>query len=190
MVLGFVFNAGVVTPLWHMCDIESNGVVKGRRGVHGDSTVFRRAAAAFDLPSATFPQSYGALATTMEAIRQVRDVLLNDTHPPPLGETELGVEVPDVVSVTEQLTVRVTGADAPASSCRVFDATTDQQLAVPPLLRQPDAGDDALTALALLDKPWVNRVEVKAGGASPVGQYAMVTGPDEVDLTEDEDEVA
>jgi hypothetical protein len=152
----------------------------------GDSTVFRRAAAAFDLASASLPQAHGSLAKTPEAISHVRDVLLNATAGPPLGVTELGVEVSDIVSLDQPLEVRVTGADAPAAMCRIFDASTDQQVAVPPLLHQPDASNDAWTAVALVDQPGVYRIEVKAGGASPVVQYTMVTSPAEIDLAEDE----
>jgi hypothetical protein len=177
---------GVLTELYETCTTSSDGTITGRENLAGDSTVFRRAAAAFDLAAASLPQAHGSLAKTPEVISHVRDVLLNATAGPPLGVTELGVEVPDLVPMGQQLEVRVTGADAPAALCRVFDATTDQQVAVPPLLHQPSGGDDALTALALVDKPGVYRVEVKAGGASPVVQYTMVIGPDEVDLAEDE----
>jgi hypothetical protein len=179
---------GVLTELYETCTTSPDGTITGRENLAGDSTVFRRAAAAFDLASASLPQAHGSLAKTPEAISHVRDVLLNATAGPPLGVTELGVDVPDIVSLDQPLEVRVTGADAPAALCRIFDAATDQQIAVPPLLAQRESDGDALTATALVDTPGIYRVEVKAGGASPVVQYTMVTGPDEVDLTEDEDE--
>jgi Lecithin:cholesterol acyltransferase len=172
---------GVLTELFKTCTTTPEGRITGRENLAGDSTVFRRAAAAFDLASASLPQAHGSLAKTPEAISHVRDVLLNATAGPPLGVTELGVDVTDVIPLDQPLEVRVTGADADAASCRVFDATSGAQVAVAPLLRR----DDMLVAATQLDVPGVYRVEVKAGGASAVVQYVMAADPDELSLAGD-----
>jgi len=173
---------GVVTELYATCTTTADGTITDRVDLGGDSTVFRRAAAAFDLASASLPQAHGSLAKTPEAIAHVRDVLLNAMAGPPLGVTELGVEVPDVAFMDQRLEVRVTGADAPAAVCRVFDADSGAQVATPPLLRR----DGLLVASTELDVPGVYRIEVKAGGASAVVQYTMVADADDLPLVEDE----
>jgi hypothetical protein len=182
-------NAGTVTPLWHTCETDSEGVITGRRDVQGDGTVFRRGAAVFDLPAATLPQSHGAVAATAEAIAHIRDILVNGTQGPPLGSTELGIEVPDIVSTTKELRVRVNGPDAPGAIYRLFDAATDRQVAVPPLIASRDGGEGVYTAIVVVDEPGVYRVEVKSGGASPVVQYTMVMRPDELNVADEDDVV-
>jgi pimeloyl-ACP methyl ester carboxylesterase len=166
---------GVVTPLQHTCEVDENGVVKKRVDHRGDGTVFRLAAAAFNLSPGTLPQSHGAVAATEEAISHVRDVLTNDTAGPPLGPGEIGIDVPDVVPVDQPLTITVTGADTSGTSCRVFDAFSGRQVAWPPLLE----ADDVVTATVELPEPGVYRVEVKGGGTSAVSEQVMAVPPEE-----------
>lgn len=168
---------GVLTPLMHTCITDPAGVIRERLDLRGDGTVFRRSAAGFGLSPGTLPQSHGAIAATEEAISHVRDVLTNDTAGPPLGPGEIGIDVPDVVSVEEPLTITVTGADATGTSCRVVDAFSHWQVAVPPLQRR----DGVLTASVVLGEPGVYRVEVKGGGASAVTEQFLAVPPEEAD---------
>jgi pimeloyl-ACP methyl ester carboxylesterase len=166
---------GVATPLQHTCLTDEDGVIEQRMDLGGDGTVFRRSAAAFGLAPGTLPQSHGAVAATEEAISHVRDVLTNDTAGPPLGTGEIGVDMPDVVSVKEPLTITVTGADISGTSCRVFDAFSGRQVAWPPLQR----ADRVVTASVDLPEPGVYRVEVKGGGASAVSEQVMAVSPED-----------
>lgn len=166
---------GVLTPLMHTCITDPAGVIRERPDLRGDGTVFRRSAAGFGLSPGTLPQSHGAVAATEEAISHVRDVLINDTAGPPLGPGEIGIDVPDVVSASEPLTITVTGADATGTTCRVVDAFSRWQVAVPPLQRR----DGVLTASVVLGEPGVYRVEVKGGGASAVTEQVLAVPPEE-----------
>jgi hypothetical protein len=123
----------VVTSLKHTCLSDQTGVIEQWVDLGGDGTVFRRSAAAFGLAPGTLPQSHGAVAATEEAISHVRDVLTSDTVGPPLGPGEIGIDIPDVVSVDEPLTITVTGTDTRGTACRVFDAFIQRQVAWPPL---------------------------------------------------------
>jgi hypothetical protein len=175
-------TGGVLTPLMHTCHVDDQGRVVRREDLAGDSTVFRRSAAGFDLPPSTLPQSHGALASTEEAISHVRDVLTNDTAGPPLGGlTRIGVDVPDVISADQPLKITVSGAGTAGTSCRIVDVFTNRQVARPPLQRQ----DGVSTASADLPRPGVYRVEVKGGGTSAVTQQVMVIPP-EAQLSEDD----
>ena len=171
---------GVLTPLRHTCITDQAGVIKERLDLAGDGTVFRRSAAGFGLSPGTLPQSHGAVAATEEAISHVRDVLTNDTAGPPLGPGEIGIDVPDVVSAAEPLTITVTGADATGTSCRVVDAFTRWQVAVPPLQRR----EGVVTASVVLGEPGVYRVEVKGGGASAVTEQVLAVTPEDYVLDE------
>jgi pimeloyl-ACP methyl ester carboxylesterase len=166
-------DGGVVRALMHTCFTDKTGRITERRDLGGDGTVFRRAAAAFDLSPGTLPQSHGAVAATEEAIAYVRDVLTNDTAGPPLGPAAIGVDVPDVVSAAEPVTITVTGTEASGTSCRVVDTFTGRQVAWPPLLLQ----DGVVTATVELPEPGVYRVEVKGGGGSAVTQQVMTVSP-------------
>ena len=181
-----ILDAGVVKPLQHTCRTDAEGVVLDRSDLLGDGTVFRRAAAAFDLPCSTLPQAHGALAKTREAIAHVRDILMNDSLGPPLGGTEVGVDVPDLIPSGQRLIITVTGLDAAGASCRVFDASDNRQVALPPVVKDPASSDGACRAAVALAVPGVYRVEVKAGGSSPIVQHAMVLAP--TDLAEVEDD--
>ncbi|MFG1816970.1 hypothetical protein ACGFIF_24655 [Kribbella sp. NPDC049174] len=168
-------NGGAMTPLLQVCWPDSTGRIERRENLAGDETVFRRAAAAFDLDPQTLAQSHGALPADEYAIAKVRDVLLNSTAGPPLGAGTIGVDVPDVVSVAEPLTVTVTGAKASGTSCRVFDAFTRRQVAWPQLR----GVDSPLTASVALPRPGVYRIEVKGGGTSAVSQQVMAIAPED-----------
>lgn len=168
-------TAGVLTPLMHTCHVDDQGRVLSRENLAGDSTVFRRAAAAFDLPSATLAQSHGALAATEEAVSHVRDVLTNDTAGPPLGGlTRIGIAVPDVICVDHPLTVTVTGTGPAGTSCRIVDVFSNRQVASPRLQEK----DGVTAASADLPRPGVYRVEVKGGGSSAVTQQVMAIPPE------------
>ncbi|MFZ0157776.1 MAG: hypothetical protein WAL50_01995 [Kineosporiaceae bacterium] len=181
-------DAGKVTALQHAVRTDADGIVLAREDLRGDETVFRRAAAAFGLSPATLPQSHGSIAKTPEAISHVLDVLRNDTLGPPLGATELGVDVPDMVSAAEPLVVRVDGPDARSATCLVHDASTGRLVATPRLRRSRQDGEaeDLRVARVDLTEPGTYKIEVKAGGSSAVVQHTMVVAPGDLQLDEDD----
>jgi hypothetical protein len=166
---------GIVTPLQHTCLTDQACLIEQRVDLGCDGTVFRRSAAAFGLAPGTLPQSHGAVAATEEAISWVRDVLPNDTAGPPLGPGEIGIDIPDVVSVDEPLTITVIGADTGGTSCRVFDAFIWRQVA----WRASQRLDGVVTASVDLPEPGVYRVEVKGGGTSAVTEQVMAVAPED-----------
>jgi hypothetical protein len=166
---------GMVTPLDTELEVDAEGTILGRHDRRGDETVYRRAAAAFGLEPVPLPQSHGVLAATSEAIAFVRDVISNHTSGPPLGVEEgLGVHVPDIHPVAEPLRIEVTGGDVQGTRCEVIDVASRQTVAVPPLHRD----GDELVARVELPVAGLFRVEVKAGGRSPVATHVMAIPPD------------
>jgi hypothetical protein len=148
-----------------------------RRVVDGDGTVGRDSAV---LPCAErqyLSQQHGSLARSPEATDYVRDVIRErPTGTRQAGETELGVETPDVVVPGEQWTIIVTGIDGvTAATCAIQDADSGRLVDKIPLQRR----NDEIVATATLAVPGVYRVEVSGGGASAVGQLVLVIEPDD-----------
>lgn len=172
-------TGGVLQPLETEVHFDASGTVVARHDRRGDGTVYRRAATGFGLEPVPLPQGHGALAATSEAISFVRDVVLNHTSGPPLGDEEgvgvgVGVRVPDTHALGEPLSIQVTGGDVQGTRCEVIDVASNQIVAVPALRR----ADDALRASADLPVAGLFRVEVKAGGRSAVAAHVMAFPPD------------
>jgi hypothetical protein len=166
---------GVLQPRETEMQVDADGRVVARRDRRGDGTVYRRAAAAFDLEPSPLPQDHGILAATSEAIGFVRDVVSNHTSGPPLGGEEgVGVRVPDIHPVTEPLHIDISGAGLQGTRCAVIDVASNQTIAVPAVRR----ADDHLAADVDLPLTGLLRVEAKAGGRSAVISHVMAIPPD------------
>jgi hypothetical protein len=140
----------------------------------GDGTVARESAQLPSTVAMPLAQSHGALAKTSEAILIVNDVLANRSTGPWLGAGEIGVEVPDIVTVNKPFDIVVTGVEHPRdASSRLADVTTGRQIQAPALVR---ADGQLLTRLSV-DTPGIYRVEVAGGGASAVTQFVLVSEP-------------
>lgn len=144
----------------------------------GDGTVWRYSARPQGGPT-TMPvaQQHGALAKSREIIKTVVAMVTDqDDLGIRLGEGEVGLLVPDIVSTGTRFTVTVTGEADPAQvTCRIVDVDTNG-LVRRPLLRR--SADGRLQETLELPDEGLYRVEVKAGASEPVTQIVMVTRPE------------
>jgi hypothetical protein len=136
----------------------------------GDGTVYREAAVPAHVRPFYLPQSHGALARSEEAIVYMGSVLTERPLGPPLGSTELGLYVPDVVTAGEPCPVEVDLVDNPAAVvCHVFDAGANLEVDRPRLALR----DGRLRADVRLPRPGLYRVAAKTGGFSAVSQLVL-----------------
>lgn len=119
-------------------------------------------------------QQHGSLARTSEAIDFVCDILLNADADlgPRLGEGNIGLALPDVVTPDTEWTATVTGFEPHQSRCVVTNADTGLAVDHPALHRR----DNTVAIAVTLPAPGVYRVEVSGGGSSPVSQLVMAEG--------------
>lgn len=144
----------------------------------GDGTVWRYSARPRGGPAAMpVAQQHGALAKSGEIIKTVVGMVTDQGDlGVRLGEGEVGLAVPDIVSSGTSFTVTVTGETDPAQvTCRIVDVGTDS-LVRRPLLRR--SADGRLQDTLDLRDEGLYRVEVKAGASEPVTQIVMVTRPE------------
>jgi hypothetical protein len=147
-----------------------------RRVVDGDETVARDSASLPGAERQYLPQQHGALARSSEAISYAADVIRERETGTRQGDTNLGIEVPDVVTISGPWEVIVTGiASVTAADCTIHDAETGRLVDQPPLENR----DGQIVAPATLGAPGVYRVEVSGGGTSPVSQLVLAIKPDE-----------
>jgi hypothetical protein len=171
-------SSGAVRTAQETLDVDADGRILARSNRYGDSTVPRRAAGAWRLSPMTLSQSHGALPAAEAAAQKVRDVLLN-TDSVPLGETQLGFDVPDHVLLSESLQIVLHGTDPGSVTCRIENAATGQLTGAPAVI-----GDSShAVATQRFSVPGVYRVQARSGGASAVTQLVMVL-PDAAGLDE------
>jgi hypothetical protein len=119
-----VLHNGVARSLNYVClEDGAGGLRRENRG--GDGTVYRDAALRPGISGMNLAQSHGALAKTEEIIAHVCAALTERELGPPLGRTELGLDLPELAAAGERVELRVTSlADPIAAACRVTDAAT------------------------------------------------------------------
>jgi hypothetical protein len=154
---------GVVVPQRHLAEA---GVRTDHRG---DGTVYVEAALGGVEPVSYLPQSHAGLSRAPEAIAAVVAVLTRQRLGPPLGNTGVGLEVPDLAIVGERCNARITVPDDAVPGCRVVDANTGMQVAT----SMPVQRDGQLLFPLRLPAAGVYRVEVKTGGYSAVTALIM-----------------
>ncbi|MFD0575203.1 lipase family alpha/beta hydrolase [Dactylosporangium darangshiense] len=143
----------------------------------GDGTVYRDAAAPVGAEPVYLPQTHTAIAKTREAVAHVRSVLTENPLGPPLGETAIGLTLPDVVTAGAPFEIGITGTDPAVVTCRVLDVGSERQVDRPAAGRR----DGRLSATVTLPEPGVYRVELDGGGASPVSDLVMAVPADDRD---------
>jgi pimeloyl-ACP methyl ester carboxylesterase len=154
----------------YSCRPARNGII--RVDLAGDGTVPRDSAETGSGAATPLAQTHGALAKTNEAILVITDMLTRRETGPWLGAGEIGLEVPDVVTISSPFDVLVSGIDHPRdANCRVIDANTGRQVGAPPLRRS--AGQ--IVAQPRIESPGLYRIEVAGGGVSPVSQMVLVS---------------
>lgn len=135
----------------------------------GDGTVFRRSAAPDGTQPSYLPQTHGAIAKSAEALTFVEAVLtesaLGALQAHPKG---IGLQLPEVVSVGERLTIVITGA-AGVPNVRIENADTNALVDRPRVV----ARDDRLIATSVVRDAGLFRVLAAGGGLSPVQELVL-----------------
>ncbi|GGS55047.1 lipase/acyltransferase domain-containing protein [Streptomyces violaceus] len=181
---------GVVRPRFHAFELNGDReLARDRQGIPlrkdrgGDGTVYRDAAhpAAGRAQSVAYvPLQHGALAKNSVALRHVRAVITEHEPElgPPLGDGEVGLDVPDCAAPHVAWWLRLTGVDNPAGiACSVHEAETDRRLMAPRL----EWRDDEIGAWVTLPEPGLYRVRVNTGASAPITQLVMAVENDEDD---------
>lgn len=176
---------GVAEALFYTCEEGPLGGPLRRTDYRGDSTVYQHAAVPAGLEVQELSQTHSALAKGQEAIRKVRDLLTGRRPGPPLGVTNIGVDVPNVVTTGEPFPVAVDTVNDPAEVgvCRIIDVNTNMQVAAPVLRRR----DGILSANQVLSQPGQYRVEVTGGSGSPVTQLVLAVPPSAPRMADEDD---
>jgi pimeloyl-ACP methyl ester carboxylesterase len=141
----------------------------------GDSTVYRQAAATGDQPAFVLPQKHGSLASTPEALAFVADKLVGADTKPPLGTRPVGADIPDMALVGQLIKVRVTSNDMDPVGVSVM--STDIETGIPTTWHASSRVDGALQYMHPGLPPGLHRIQVQAGGYSPVTDMVLVTPP-------------
>ncbi len=169
---------GVLTGHHHTFRLDTAGVFE--RDPHGilvrvddfgDGTVPRNSATLGGPRPATLPQQHGALSQTSEAIQMVCDVI-NERDPdaPRLGgDSELGLDVPDVVAPGREWAAVVAGIEGPNDASCVVADEHGRPIDHPPLHRR----DGVWQATVVLPEPGIYRVALDGGGTSPITQLVL-----------------
>lgn len=141
----------------------------------GDSTVYRQAASPGDQPAFVLPQRHGSLAQTPEALAFVADKLIGADTKPPLGTRPVGADIPDTALAGRPVKVRVTGDDMDPLGVSV--KSTDIETGIPTTWHAGTRVDGTLEYSHSGLQPGLHRIQVQAGGFSPVTDVVLVTAP-------------
>ncbi|WP_225826531.1 lipase/acyltransferase domain-containing protein [Streptomyces naphthomycinicus] len=147
---------------------SADGVL--RVDVGGDGTVPRESAQL--PPGAAIPlaQSHGAVAATAEAVLVAQDAVTDRRTGPWLGETRIGLSVPDVVRAGHPFQAGVTGVELPTDvRCAVVDLASGLRVDTPAVRWR----DHTLVAEAQPLPPGLYQMRVDSGGMSPVTQLLL-----------------
>jgi pimeloyl-ACP methyl ester carboxylesterase len=140
----------------------------------GDGTVYRQAAAPLGATAFPLPQRHGALAKTAEAMTFVRDKLVGADTGPPLGTRPIGLDLPSAAGAGEAIEVKVSGTGDPVG-VEVTSTNLETGARTTWAPGRPREGSLLFTRAGL--QPGLHRVEVKAGGFSPVSEIILVWAP-------------
>lgn len=175
-------RGGVVRELHHSFLLHSDGeFVRDPDGIlrrvdrQGDGTVPRNSANPVGAEPVAVPQQHGPLAKADEAMTFVCSVITEQDADlgPRLGEGDIGLDLPDVVTSGIEWAATVTGVEPHEATCTVVDAQTGMATDYPPLHRR----DGKVQATVSLPEPGLFRIVVSGGGATPVNQLVMAEQP-------------
>jgi hypothetical protein len=152
----------------------------------GDGTVYLNAARLPGVRAETLAQQHGALPRTRSILGRIRGLVVDEGVDlgATLGESLIGLDIPDVVSVGKPLSIVVREGDPehdridPARvTCVVQDAENDEVIRKP--LAAPDGADRKSLAIGItLDTAGLYRVAV-SGGSDPVTKLVLAMAADE-----------
>ncbi|MFI0938589.1 esterase/lipase family protein [Streptomyces sp. NPDC021020] len=169
-VQALTLHRGTLSAHRFTCRPSAGGVV--RVDVGGDGTVPRESA---QLPSGgavPLAQSHGALAATAESVLVAQDAVLDRRTGPWLGETRIGLDLPDIVRAGRPFTFAVEGVESPVDvRCTVVDLATGLETDAPHL----QWGEGAIVAKSAPLPPGLFQVRADGGGMSPVTQTLLST---------------
>lgn len=170
---------GTEQPTLQSVEIEAGEAtfLESLAGVNhtGDSTVYRQAAAPGDQTAFVLPQKHGSLAKTPEALAFVADKLVGADKRPPLGTRPVGAYIPDMAVAGRPVKVRVTGNDMDPVGVSV--KSSDIETGIPTTWHASTRVDGALEYTNPGLPPGLHRIQVQAGGYSPVTDMVLVTAP-------------
>ncbi|MFD9584047.1 esterase/lipase family protein [Streptomyces sp. NPDC059980] len=142
----------------------------------GDGTVYRYSTTHGEVDVYSVAQQHAALPVTRSVIDVVLGLLTGDRRGARLGGTDVGLDLPDRVSVGIDFEVVVRTEQDPARvSCLVEDAGAEilKDPVRRPLLMPVPGTDGVLSARVSLAEPGLYRVKV-GGGGDPVTRLVMV----------------
>lgn len=170
------FRDGIAERHDYVCEDGDDGALC-RVDRRGDGTVYRDAAWLGGAEPVHLPQTHGAMSQTSETLAHVRAILTERRLGPPLGATDIALDVPDVVAAGRPFDVGVELQTDPVSlSVQVTSAHPRHVLARPRLVPR----EGMLAAQATLPDPGLYRIEAKAGGFSPVTQLVLAARPEDL----------
>jgi pimeloyl-ACP methyl ester carboxylesterase len=186
---GHVSMIGIQQPTVQSLRIEE-GVFKGddftlrptaggvrRKVLHGDGTVPAASAALPGSEVLPFAQTHGSLPGHPEVLVSLEFLLTNRGIGPWMGGDMIGLDLPDSVWTGRAWNLKVEGISSPLeASCAIYDVENGSRIATPTLERTD--GDRVMRAEVTLYTPGVFRVEVGAGGMSPVRQMVLSVDAD------------
>ncbi|MGW3231697.1 esterase/lipase family protein [Kitasatospora sp. NPDC001095] len=152
--------------------------VPQRVDLAGDGTVYRDSGSLGGPAVTHLPLQHGPMSRDSDVIRHVRNVITSPDEPlgPPMGDRQIGLDVPDAVEAGAGWNVRLTGTDTHAGvTCSVHDAETDRRIATPRFGWQ----DDTVGARVTLPAPGLYRLRIESGGNAPVTQLVLAVEPDD-----------
>ena len=163
-------------PTWQSVNLATREFERSLGGVDyaGDSTVYRGSAAPIGVSAIAIPQKHSALLKAPEAITMVADLLLGDVSGPPLGTRRIGADIPDVVPAGARPVVAVTDPDGGADPVGISVTSTDLESGRPTTWPSGTKQDETVVFTGPLLAAGLHRVEVKAGGFSPVSDILLV----------------
>jgi Lecithin:cholesterol acyltransferase len=172
-------HSGVLTGHGYTFDPTAAGLARDRHGIlvrslrYGDGTVpYNSAAPNVGGPAATLAQQHGPIAKSKESIDFVQTVLLEgDVDAPRLGDGQIGIELPDLISESEEVTVRITGVDGPTDATVVVRDEDGLPVDYPTVFY----GDGAYRARFGPLAEGIFQVEVEGSGESAASQRVLVS---------------
>jgi pimeloyl-ACP methyl ester carboxylesterase len=190
-VQSLLLRDGTVQELRHSFQLHTDGeFLRDDEGLlrrvdrGGDGTVPRNSANPVGAERMTVPQQHGPLATAGEAFSVVRSVIIDQDSDcgPRLGDGDIGLDLPDVVTPGTEWAVTVTGVAPHEATCTVTDLQTGLAIEHPRLRHR----DGQVQAMVSLPEPGLFRIAVSGGGTTPVSQQVMAERPGGDPLDDDE----
>ena len=141
----------------------------------GDGTVYRESAFLPGVEVSYRSVQHGAMPGNNDVLDQVRAILDERRRGPLMGDGEVGLDVPDVVSAGDSWVFRVTGVDGPNGvRCAVQDTETGRRVQAP----RVENGNGGVLARVTVPGPGLYRVQVMPrAGISPVTQLVLAVDP-------------